>query len=89
MFADDTSHFSHVFDIYKSQNEFNNDLQVIRSWGFQWKLQFNSDPNKQAQEVYFLKKLLKIFENSLPVAFNNAKVVTCSTRKHLGLLLDT
>ena len=27
-------------------------------------------------------------ENSLPVTFNNAKVVTCSTHKHLGILLD-
>ena len=27
-------------------------------------------------------------KNSLPVTFNNAKVVTCSTHKHLGLLLD-
>ena len=27
-------------------------------------------------------------ENSLPVSVNNAKVVTCSTHKHLGLLLD-
>ena len=25
---------------------------------------------------------------TLPVTFNNAKVVTCSTHKHLGLLLD-
>ena len=27
-------------------------------------------------------------ENPLPVSVNNAKVVTCSTHKHLGLLLD-
>ena len=49
-------------------------------------MQFNPDPNKQAQEVYFSKKSNN--ENSLPVTFNNAKVVTCSTHKHLGLLLD-
>ena len=52
----------------------------------QLKMQFNSDPNKQVQEVYFLKKLN--IENSFPVTFNNAKVVTWSTHKHLGLLLD-
>ena len=44
------------------------------------------DPNKQAQQVYFSKKSNK--KSSLPVTFNNAKVVTCSTNKHLGLLLD-
>ena len=49
-------------------------------------MQFNPDPNKQAQEVYFSKKSNN--ENSLPVTFNNAKVVTCSIHKHLGLLLD-
>ena len=52
----------------------------------QWKMQFNPNPNKQAQEVYFSKKSNN--ENSLPVTFNNAKIVTCSTHKHLGLLLD-
>ena len=85
MFADDTSLFSHVFNKYKSQSELNNNLQVS-SWAFQWKMQFNPDPNKQAQEVYFSKKSNN--ENSIPVTFNNAKVVTCSTHMHLGLLLD-
>ena len=47
-------------------------------------MQFNPDPNKQAQEVYFSKKSNN--ENSLPITFNNAEVVT-STHKHLGLLL--
>ena len=49
-------------------------------------MQFNPDPNKQAQEVYFSEKSNN--ENSLPVTSNNAKVVTCSTHKHLGLVLD-
>ena len=49
-------------------------------------MQFNPDLNKQVQEVYFSKK--SSYENSLPVTFNNAKVVTCSIHKHLGLLLD-
>ena len=33
--------------------ELNNNLQVMNYWGFQWKIQFNPDPNKQVQEVYF------------------------------------
>ena len=33
--------------------ELNNNLQVMNNWGFQWKIQFNPDPNKQVQEVYF------------------------------------
>ena len=38
------------------------------------------------EEVYFSKKSNN--ENSLSVTFNNTKVVTCSTQKHLGLSLD-
>ena len=76
-FADDTSLFSHVSDKYKSQSEMNNDLQVISNWAIQWKVHFNPDTNKQAQEVYFSKKTNN--ENSLPVTFNNVKVITCST----------
>ena len=86
IFDDNTSLFSHVFDKYKSQSEFNNDLQIISNSAFQWKMQFNPYPSKQAQEAYFLNKSNN--ENSLPVTFNNAKVVTCSTHRHLGLLLD-
>ena len=86
IFGDNTSLFSLVFDKYKSQSEFNNDLQIISNSAFQWKMQFNPYPSKQAQEAYFLNKSNN--ENSLPVTFNNAKVVTCSTHRHLGLLLD-
>ena len=85
-FAYNTSLSSHVFHKYKSQSALNNDLQVTSNWAFQWKMQFNPDPNKQAQEVYFSKKSNN--EKSLPVTFNNVKAVTCSTQKHLGILLE-
>ena len=31
------------------------DLELINNWAFQWKMQFNPDRNKQAQELYFSK----------------------------------
>ena len=43
--------FFHVFDKNKAQSVLNNDLQVISNWDFQQKMQFNPDPNKEAQEV--------------------------------------
>ena len=49
-------------------------------------MQFNPDLTKQAQEVYLSKKSNN--KNFLPGTFNNAKVVTCSTHKHLGLSLE-
>ena len=32
----------------------NNDLVKINTWAYQWKMSFNPDPNKQAQEVTIL-----------------------------------
>ena len=49
-------------------------------------MQFNLDPNKQPQEVYFSKKANNVSSHS--VSFNNTKVVSCSSQKHLGLVLD-
>ena len=75
IFADDTSIFSKVFDKNSSQNILNNDLSIISEWAFQWKMQFNPDPNKQANKVYFSRK-----SNAgvyLPVDLNNSPVQLC------------
>ena len=53
--ADDNSIFSKVHDIDISTKELNSDLEKISNWAFQWKVQFNPDPNKQTNEVYFRK----------------------------------
>ena len=51
LFADDTSLFSVVQDITLSAKNLNDDLNKIKKWTFQWKIIFNPDPKKQAQEV--------------------------------------
>ena len=56
-FADNASLFSHAFDKYKAQRFLNSDLQIINNRVFQWKMQLNPDLDKQAQEVYFSKKI--------------------------------
>ena len=56
IFADDTSLFSKVLDVNKSVNELNSDLGRINQWAYQWKMQFNPDPKKQANEVIFSHK---------------------------------
>ena len=53
IFVDDTSLFSPDFDKNYSRNELNTDLQVISHWVYKWKLRFDLDPNKQAQQAYF------------------------------------
>ena len=47
---------------------------------------FHPGSNKQAQGVYFLKKANNV--NSHLVSFNKKTVVTCSSQKHLRLVLD-
>ena len=49
----DTSLFSKVLNINESANDLNFDLEKISQWAYQWKMQFNPDPNKQANEVIF------------------------------------
>ena len=56
LFADDTSLFSVIHDSQTSANVLNKDLEMIYKWAFQWKMNFNPDPTKQAQEVIFNHK---------------------------------
>ena len=51
LFADDTSLFSVIHDIQTSANNLNKDLERISNWATQWKMNFNPDTTKQAQEV--------------------------------------
>ena len=60
LFADDTSLFSFVHDINTSTIELNSNLKKINDWAFQWKITFNLDRSKQAQEVIFSRKLKKV-----------------------------
>ena len=86
LFAGDTSLFSVFHDRNTSANELNNDLLKIRSWTYQWKMSFNPDPSKQAQEVIFSCKIKK--PNHLELIFNNIPVKENSNEKHLGMFLD-
>ena len=41
---------SEICDSLETANALNNDLRKIREWAEQWKMVFNPDPTKQAQE---------------------------------------
>ena len=86
LFADDTSIFSVVKDHLNFSNKLNEDLSKISQWAYQWKMSFNPDVSKQAQEVNFPRK--KIIGNHPAVFFNNLPINRKSTQKHIGLLLD-
>ena len=86
LFPDDTSRFSVIRNKQSSAQNLNEDLNKIIHWYFQWKMNFNPDPSKQAQEVIFSRKLQKLVYT--PLHFNNIAVTQLTTQKHLCMLLD-
>ena len=85
-FADDTMLYSIVNDISGSANDLNHDLELIRRWAHQWKMQFNPDPTKQANEIILSRKRAK--PNHPPLSFNGNPVANTDEQKHLGLTLS-
>ena len=71
LFADDTSVFS-IVHISLSSLQLNDDLIKISNWAYQWKMSFNPEDTKQAQEVVFSLKSQKVTHPT--VYFNNSPV---------------
>ena len=71
-FADDTSLFSVVYNNNTLAEVLNSDLQKIFQWSHKWKMSFNLDASKQAQEVIFSRKQAKSMHPDL--VFNNTPV---------------
>ena len=86
LFADDTCIFSTVSNINKSSEDLNRDLTTINNWAFQWKMDFNPDPTKQATEAIFSRKNKPV--NHPTLYFNNSPITCAPFQKHLGLFLD-
>ena len=79
--------YSIVKNPTESASDLNHDLDLIQKWAFQWKMEFNPDPLKQATEMIFSCKKKK--PDHPPIYFNGIKVVTESVQKHLGLVFTT
>ena len=86
-FADDTSLYSIVNNPEVSAGELNHDLNLIGQWAYQWKMSFNPDPTKQAEEILFSNKHKS--PNHPPIHFNHTEVKRVQHHKHLGLILDS
>ena len=87
LFANDTSVFSVIHESQTSANVLNKDLEMIHNWGFQWKMNFNPDPTKQAEEVIFNRKTKKLPHP--PLLINNTNVTQSIYQKHLGIIPDS
>ena len=86
LFADDTSLFTVVKNSDTSNIDLNNDLKMRGEWSFQWKMSFNLDPTKQAQEQIFSRKVQAT--NHPSIFFNENVVPQTTLQKHLGKFLD-
>ena len=85
-FANDTFLFSTVQDITTSTVSINHDLTKTSAWAVKWKMNFDPDPCKQAQELLFSQKI-----NSKPhpsLNLNDNPVHQFQLQKHLRLFLD-
>ena len=84
--SDDTSLFSFVYNANTTAKELNNCLIKINRWAYQWKMIFNPDPSKQAQEVIISRKTKN--EYHPPPAFNNNNISETNSEKYLGAVID-
>ena len=87
LFADSNSLISGVKNIDASNIDLNNDLKRIGEWEFQWKMNFYPDPTKQAQELFFSRKVQTT--NYPPLIFNQNVIPQTTLQKHLGMYLDS
>ena len=80
LFADDTLLFSTVYEpnIWASQLE-----SEISHWVYKWKMNFSPDLSKQAQEVIFPRKTVKVSHPS--ITFNTVPAARTTCQRHLGL----
>ena len=82
--VDDTSLFSALHESNISANELI--CKKKYEWAYGWKMSFNPDLNKRAQEVVFSRKLNKLYH--LKNVFNSAPVVWTDWQKHWEKYLD-
>ena len=86
LFAGDTSLFSVVHNITTSSCDLNDDFNRVRKLAFQWKMSFDPEPSKQAQDVTITRKLQK--KGYSPLYFNDSSVKETCKQKHIGMLMD-
>ena len=60
LFADDTSLFTVVEDSNAVAIDMNYDLDLLSQWTYTWRRSFDPDPLKQAVELTFSKKKMKL-----------------------------
>ena len=83
-YVDGTSLFSALHESNISANELI--CKKKCEWAYGWKMSFNPDLNRRAQEVIFSRKLNKLYH--LKNVFNSAPVAWADWQKHWEKYLD-
>ena len=79
--------FTIVNDRVISADGLNHDIEGINHWAYQWKMEFNPDPKRQATELLF--SCMKNSPDHPSLFFNRTIVPKVNEQKHLGLFLDS
>ena len=87
LFTGYTSLFSIANFVNTPTSILNSDLLKIQDWAYQWKMSFNPDRTKQAQEIIFSRE--ENVTTHPPLFFNNSEITLSSNQKHPGLTLDS
>ena len=80
-------HYFQLFTTNTFAKGLNDELKKVHEWAFQWKMSFNPDSSKQAQEVIFSSKSKR--QTHPPLVFNNNNVSQSFSQKCLGVMLDS
>ena len=86
LFADDTTIFSIVHSQNQTANDLKHDLENISNWAKKWRMEFNPDTDKPAQEIIFSRKTNK--DNHPEIFYKTNPIKQTSSLKHLGIVLD-
>ena len=78
--------YQKVIDACNWQNYLNSELESISNWAYQWKLQFNPDHKKQANETIFSRKSNTYMYP--PVKFNKNTITKSPHQRYLDVILN-
>ena len=86
LFADDVSLNAVMHDKDVSTQNLKDDLNRLLEWSTKWKMVFNPEPSKPAEEVIFTNRNSTAYES---VSYSGVDVMPVDYHKHLGFTLDS
>ena len=86
LFADDVSLNAIMHDKNTGTQNLEDDLTRLYEWSNKWKMIFNPDPTKPAEEIIFTNRNSTSYK---AVSYSGVDVKTVDYHKHLGFTLDS